>query len=847
MPRMNPGNGGPVDDRRPEDRVIVTFENVLQKPSFFINRQREPTISTADLTAYTSQQLAHSHVMPPGSQNPDREGMIKIYFPEKLKPRFDRDPQPFDGRVWHSLHEYKGVLADATPEKQRKAGVYIETRHGKIDNYRVVMEGNNYQVRANTPKAIARLMQDMGAVQTDIPAQIRADVKPTYVLFEKNRPYTEWKPLEDHGFVSSDAPIPEPVLNRIRGRFRLRGKDTSAHQLNFTMEYVVLPEGLTWNDQLKLRLDNSKVPTFELWRCNEIVVWHEAFPHIPGTFSVRDPIPAVAETGANPDEVKLCSEWHRRRTVFDVIVQATSGSTHNTLEEHYAWLNSSNTVGPSGELPVLFLPQVPTEVATIDLTQTSSSQESDDDDDAEPNTSDDSSVEMEIVSIQTFPADDSTSEQEQVPPPNEFLTFKPVKVEQDPMKDQNIKTEVKIENEDKPIIRKKGLVATALGKYDPGPNVHLPLLTQHFKETLPGISENEAAILTRLTAASTAKTTTRVQRSVQKVVLKLFPERPDIFVNTQTGDQMRILVKLIQAGYKPTTVKAYVRAYDNLVIINGGVPPPRLPQQAKIMTGLNNIGHNPAQKISSSTARQAYSLESLNLVAKLGVHLMKKTNKWSDHRAALYRATITTLFFGRLRSNEALNGNNHEFDVRSSLLGGDVILEPEKHRALILLRSAKYQEEQGALVIIPSTGKANCPIKALMKYAQLRDEITTNKNVPFFLTETRWEHGQSRADDEAGIYTSHRFRKDTEEVVRVLIKQYPKLKDVMDHLVTHSLRAGIPTELQDAHLDEEVRRQLGRWHSTAAAVYMKNFKDATDTAAIIEKTLLDIAGKESAI
>ena len=863
MPRMNPGNDGPVDARRPEDRIIVTFQAKQPTPNFHVNRVGVPNMPTANAVAWTSQELRHAHNIPPGSQNLDRNGMIKVYFPAKLKPRSTQQNRPHGNEEWLSLHHYIRELTMATPDKARRAGVFLETLNGKADSYEVVIAGNSYKAGTDTPQLLSTLLQELGATQTDIPTRFRANIHPHNIKFKKNKVYTDWAPLENHGFTPEPAPVPEIILARIKARYRLRGNGhNNAHQLNLTLEYVVLPEDTHWNDQLQIRLDNPKVPTFELWRNRETIIWHEAYPNVPGVFTAKDPIPAVKEIGDTATDVNLCSEWHRRRVAFDIIVQANSGSTHHTLSEHFTWISGTANTGPSGELPTLFLPPIPDiPEDQSDSDNTDSSQPSDGEMDT--NTSEDSSVDMELTTMDTQPAPEPSTSQ-QGAQPNEWLTFQSIKQEpaetstvfHNSDKEQNIgRLSIKQEPTEAPnstiklkqqqhSSRKKGLRATALGKYDPGPDVQFPLLTQHLQDTIKGISDEEAATLARLTIAATTKNTTRTQQSVQRVILKLFPERPDIFINTQPGDQLKILARLVKANYKPSTVRAYMSAYDNLVIINGGTPQPKLPHQAKIMAGLKNLDHNPARRI-ANTGRKAYSLEILDLVARLGVHLMRTEKKWSAHRAALYRAAITTLFFGRLRSGEALNTNNHSFDVQAALLAGDIIINAEKQHALLLLRAAKYQEQQGALVIIPGSGKPNCPIAALLKYSKYRAKLTTNQNIPFFLTETRWEHGDSGATEEVGLYTTGKFRKDTEAIVRVLTHHYPKLKEVTDHLVTHSLRAGLPTELQETHLDPEVKQQLGRWHSTASAVYMKNLRDATNTAAAIEKTLLELAEKKT--
>ena len=111
-------------------------------------------------------------------------------------------------------------------------------------------------------------------------------------------------------------------------------------------------------------------------------------------------------------------------------------------------------------------------------------------------------------------------------------------------------------------------------------------------------------------------------------------------------------------------------------------------------------------------------------------------------------------------------------------------------------------------MVIPAIRKkAYCPVRALKKYIKLRKTRTSDMELPLFLTEFLWRKGSYKPDKtQPGVLTHARFRKDTNAVVKQIIIAYPNLEKEFLYLVTHSLRAGISTELQqDISLPDSIR------------------------------------------
>ena len=222
------------------------------------------------------------------------------------------------------------------------------------------------------------------------------------------------------------------------------------------------------------------------------------------------------------------------------------------------------------------------------------------------------------------------------------------------------------------------------------------------------------------------------------------------------------------------------------------------------MTGLKNLSHDPAKKL-ATPSRTAYSIQSLQLVAGKGVDVLVKKGKWDRYRALLYRSVSYLLFFGRLRGCEALMIKTTEADVVSALLLSDVVFNKDKNgqvtHVTLWLRQAKYQEQVGAMVVVPRLkGKPYCPVKALLHYIPLRNarfqsEDISNK-MPLFMSQYLWKAGACKPDyTQPGFYTKSRFAKDTNIAINGLITAMPQVAPLTDTLRTHSLRAGLPTML----------------------------------------------------
>ena len=109
-----------------------------------------------------------------------------------------------------------------------------------------------------------------------------------------------------------------------------------------------------------------------------------------------------------------------------------------------------------------------------------------------------------------------------------------------------------------------------------------------------------------------------------------------------------------------------------------------------------------------------------------------------------------------------------------------------------------------------------CPVAAVKKYLKMRENFTTNGEVPLLI------------DDTGFILSARRFADYITIAIGTLDTSF---KDLFQDLKGHSLRSGVPTALQTLaeDLDPVVKQYLGRWKGKSVNLYLKD-KAAAATA-----------------
>ena len=174
-------------------------------------------------------------------------------------------------------------------------------------------------------------------------------------------------------------------------------------------------------------------------------------------------------------------------------------------------------------------------------------------------------------------------------------------------------------------------------------------------------------------------------------------------------------------------------------------------------------------------------------------------------------AACTLIWNGSLRVHEALSRSQNEYDPQTTLLGSDVEIFEETINKVgrsvikILIKSPKEDRVGRDMCLeIFGNGTFLCPVRALTKYLAERTKISrSNLDLPMFI------------------------KKDTKclsgsEFNALLIELTRDVTENSSSIVTsHSLRAGVPSELARQGADPKHIQGVGRWSSDAWKDYCK--------------------------
>ena len=623
--------------------------------------------------AYSNVNLAYAGALP---ETEDREKLLKVLMPKKLA---CLDPSPaFEEGGWQSYEQFKDDVVRKCPGRAKRAGLFVDLTEGCITKYRVALAGVAATVTIDVPPPILELIATDEIAKP--PAKMSGNFPLTDVRLESDRVYSEWTNLANLGFNALKIEIPERILRKIFARYRLFSPDPDNIEIVIGVEFVVPPDSMVTDGrlqtQVELMLDTAAIPSFRLWTSKAAIKWNRTYK-VWTHSNMKWPIPGVCE--ATPGVDRFPSEFNLRRTGHDVFIKAKQGAEIQTIAEGYAWFHSSQRQYHYGVAPPLITPppypleyyveeptlEIPpgTTVRAIEGPHGSlnTGQTNNPAFKARPFVFT-STFEgtVRIPNIHTSlnnntapilpPVVDTGVDQMNGQQGNIFSL--PV-IQQ--LRNLNLQSQLKPvvsgpqfnlnadPGKTKPIAT---LTITAAGKY--GQQTNTAPLADHFGKLLPDLQPAGALLLAKATHAGLTAKTTRTYDSIAKTILKLFPERQDILVNTRYGDQLLIVARMLQAGKKPATVRSYMAAYDSIILNRGGVKQPRPPELDRVLKGLGNLSHNPAQAVVSAK-RQAYSVEALHLLAIRGVDLLVNCKKWTKYQGALFRSVMLTLFYGRMR------------------------------------------------------------------------------------------------------------------------------------------------------------------------------------------------------
>ena len=263
-------------------------------------------------------------------------------------------------------------------------------------------------------------------------------------------------------------------------------------------------------------------------------------------------------------------------------------------------------------------------------------------------------------------------------------------------------------------------------------------------------------------------------------------------------DRLNLFVGyLIQGNKKSTTVKCYVSAVKAILLMNDV----KISEDRYLLSSLVK-----ACRIKNDVVRTRLPIQKGMLC--LILHQVQTHFSMQPYLAALYRAMISTMYFGLLRISEVCQGPH-------SVKASDVHIKFNKKKLLLVLRSSKTHGKHmdPQVIKISSTkkkqtdklnqqgGSLSCLYELLQIYTKFRGGYKSEQE-PFFMLV-----------DGLAI-TAVRFN--------LLLKKFIRTAGFNANLYSsHSLRAGRSCDLFKLGLSVESIKKFGRWKSNTVYWYIK--------------------------
>ena len=182
---------------------------------------------------------------------------------------------------------------------------------------------------------------------------------------------------------------------------------------------------------------------------------------------------------------------------------------------------------------------------------------------------------------------------------------------------------------------------------------------------------------------------------------------------------------------------------------------------------------------------------------------------WSHEKKFLFWSAATLQWNGSTRTHEILSKQQTHFDPQQTLLFENVELLKvriggENREIIKILIKLTKEDRVGCNTVLEIFGNNSflCPVRAMKHYTETNGR-KLKKGLPFFLK----SNGQ--------CYTGKDFNQDLKELSSCVT-------DGTDQFIrSHSLRAGVPSELAKLGATNEEICGTGRWTSEAWKAYCK--------------------------
>ncbi len=170
--------------------------------------------------------------------------------------------------------------------------------------------------------------------------------------------------------------------------------------------------------------------------------------------------------------------------------------------------------------------------------------------------------------------------------------------------------------------------------------------------------------------------------------------------------------------------------------------------------------------------------------------------------SVMLAAAFSMAFFGFLRCGE-FTTHGVGFDPSTTLCLRDICFSPDSQSYALHLKSSKTDvSHKGVTVFLCATGNAECPVRLMKSYTDLRLHSGADASDPLFI-------------DMNGSVLSRR------SFISTLKMILTKLGIDANAYSGHSLRIGAATSAAKGHVPDHLIKVLGRWSSDCYQRYIK--------------------------
>ena len=746
-----------------------------------------------------------------------------------------------------------------------KGMVHFTFAHQLPEIFNIALAGTEFVWTGPIPRGL-----DAIGVQTTSKNEISVTVDPEDIVFMEGKTFTEWKNPHAMKIVFLNLAIPADQLNQVKFRFRVAAAAAAQDEFRLRMEMMVLPQGVTLdaiNPILRENLNSFAFPAIPInlrtspikWENDEERAGHHMFT-VPTIF-VKNPEnfwmdPADNEADAPEDRMPHLDSACVARLAWEVEKQMKGGcyaANHSAAQKAF-WKKIEKTpnFSPSYTLPLL---RIAAQKKKKDGSQqpsggeTSQDELEEDMDLFENPTSAEEEIDQEEVStaLEERRAEkkgsQATSSASQV---GQALGGSRYMVSHDhwddpQYEDDQLSTRMILAsrppNRDKadppkgksPLFRNVLLVGSKYEITRQPPPVALGNLAAN----LPRATATDLDSIHRALQSSLAPSSLKSVMSAKRAFTRVWGSELWLH-DPKPGDREILLTRLMSEGrVKLVSALQYLKAYGTILALEGQTAPPPTKVFDRVVSGLKKRKVDPVEDILQKQ-RKAHSIASLRIAAG-AFHHMEKTGSWAKFKTQTWFTILLTAFWGRFRMGELL-ARTQEIFIKETLLKLDLDILTDKDGkefARIWLRREKAQAARGGSMVelpkLPAELKDVCPIRALKRYLKLADQVGLTDFDPLFTAV------------EGNAVTSAQFEAGVKEAVAAFI---PDDQDLFVDISNHSCRSGVPTMAQetDLFIPEDVLRNLGRWSSSAALLYLKSFEAAMKARRFIEDEIVKKLG-----